>query len=96
MNGAKAELLTAFEGIDNGNLTPFCGVEVKTSTNQISLCMEYYWDKLMKKFDVNPDEFESSPWMLNGHKIFLLLVWSRRLPCRVWLLRLVPRITHVQ
>ena len=23
--------------------------------------MEYYWDKLMKKFDVNPDEVESSP-----------------------------------
>jgi hypothetical protein len=61
MNEAKAELLTAFEGTDNGNLSSFCGVEVKTSTNRISLCMEYYWDKLMKKFDVNPDEVESSP-----------------------------------
>jgi hypothetical protein len=61
MNDAKAELLTAFEGTDNGNLTSFCGVEVKTSTNKISLCMEYYWDKLMKKLEVNPDEVESSP-----------------------------------
>jgi hypothetical protein len=33
MNRAKAELLTAFEGTDNGNLTSFCGVEVKSSTN---------------------------------------------------------------
>jgi hypothetical protein len=61
MIGAKAELLMAFEGTDNGNLTSFCGVEVKSGTNQISLCMEYYWDKLMKKFEVNPDEVESSP-----------------------------------
>jgi hypothetical protein len=61
MNNAKAELLTAFEGTDNGNLTSFCGVEVKSSTNRISLCMQYYWDKLMKKFDVKPDETEPAP-----------------------------------
>jgi hypothetical protein len=29
MNAAKAELLTAFEGTDNGNVTSFCRVEIK-------------------------------------------------------------------
>jgi hypothetical protein len=61
MNAAKAELLEAFEGTDNGNLTSFCGVEVKTSANRISLSMEYYWKKLMKKFDVSADEIENAP-----------------------------------
>ena len=61
MNTAKAELLQAFEGTDNGNLTSFCGVEVKTSQNQISLSMEYYWDKLMRKFEIKHDEVEDSP-----------------------------------
>jgi hypothetical protein len=61
MNKAKAELLQAFEGTDNGNLTSFCGVEVKTSQNQISLSMEYYWDKLMRKFEIKHDEVEDSP-----------------------------------
>jgi hypothetical protein len=58
---AKAELLQAFEGTDNGNLSSFCGVEVRTSDSQVSLSMEYYWNKLMKKFDVKNDEIESSP-----------------------------------
>ncbi len=31
MNAAKAELLQAFDGTDNGDLTSFCGVEVKTN-----------------------------------------------------------------
>jgi hypothetical protein len=61
MNAAKAELLDVFEGTDNGNLSSFCGVEVKQSENQISLCMEYYWKKLMKKFNVKPDEIENAP-----------------------------------
>jgi hypothetical protein len=61
MNSAKAELLAAFEGTDNGNLTSFCGVEIKTSDDHISLSMEYYWDKLMQKFSVKSDEVEHSP-----------------------------------
>jgi hypothetical protein len=61
MNAAKAELLAVFEGTDNGNLSSFCGVEVKQSEDQTSLCMEYYWKKLMKKFDVKTDEIENAP-----------------------------------
>jgi transposase InsO family protein len=61
MNEAKAELLNAFQGTDNGNLTSFCGVEVRTNDDQTSLSMEYYWNKLMKKFDVKDDEIEPSP-----------------------------------
>ena len=61
MNEAKAELLQAFEGTDNGNLASFCGVEIKTNERGTSLCMEYYWDKLMKKFNVRENEIEQSP-----------------------------------
>jgi hypothetical protein len=61
MNAAKKELLQAFEGTDNGALTSFCGVEVRTNDHVTSLSMEYYWDKLMKKFNVNSNEIESSP-----------------------------------
>ena len=61
MNEAKAELLNAFQGTDNGNLTSFCGVEVRMNDDQTSLSMEYYWNKLMKKFDVKDDEVEPSP-----------------------------------
>jgi hypothetical protein len=61
MNEAKSELLNAFQGTDNGNLTSFCGVEVRTSDEQTSLSMEYYWNKLMRKFNVKEDEVENSP-----------------------------------
>jgi hypothetical protein len=61
MNAAKAELLQAFEGTDNGDLTSFCGVEVRKNEQVTSLSMEYYWDKLMKKFNVRDDEIENSP-----------------------------------
>jgi hypothetical protein len=61
MNAAKAELLQAFEGTDNGDLTSFCGVEIRTNDHVTSLSMEYYWDKLMKKFNVNSNETENSP-----------------------------------
>jgi hypothetical protein len=61
MNEAKAELLQAFDGTDNGDLTSFCGVEVRTTELGTSLSMEYYWDKLMKKFNVNANEIENSP-----------------------------------
>ena len=61
MNNAKAELLQVFEGTDNGNLKSFCGVEVNVNDNQISLSMEYYWKKLMTKFNIEPDDIENSP-----------------------------------
>jgi hypothetical protein len=61
MNAAKAQLLTAFQGTDNGNLTSFCGVEIKVEKDKTSLSMEYYWDKLMRKFDIKEDEIENSP-----------------------------------
>ncbi len=61
MNDAKAQLLTVFQGTDNGNLTSFCGVEVKVEKDKTSLSMEYYWDKLMRKFDIKDDEIENSP-----------------------------------
>jgi hypothetical protein len=61
MNAAKAELLHAFEGTDNEDLTSFCGVEVRSNEQMTSLSMEYYWDKLMKKFNVRDDEIENSP-----------------------------------
>jgi hypothetical protein len=61
MNAAKAELLKAFDGTDNGNLASFCGVEIKATPTQISLSMEYYWKKLMDKFHVADDDIEDSP-----------------------------------
>jgi len=61
MVDAKAELLQAFTGTDNGNLSSFCGVEIRASERQVSLSMEYYWDKLMRKFHVQEDEIENSP-----------------------------------
>jgi hypothetical protein len=61
MNAAKSELLAVFDGTDNGDLTSFCGVEVKQSEGQTSLCMEYYWKKLMTKFNVKADEIENAP-----------------------------------
>ena len=61
MNEAKDELLQAFEGTDNGKLSSFCGVEIRNTGEKISLSMEYYWDKLMRKFQVKKDEIEDSP-----------------------------------
>jgi hypothetical protein len=42
MNDVKAELISAFQGTDNVNLTSFCGVEIKVDKDQTSLSMEYY------------------------------------------------------
>ena len=61
MVDAKAELLQAFTGTDNGNLSSFCGVEIRSNERQVSLSMEYYWDKLMRKFHVQDDEIENAP-----------------------------------
>jgi hypothetical protein len=61
MNSAKAELLNVFDGTDNGQLKSFCGIEINIKDGKISLSMEYYWNKLMKKFNVAANEIEDSP-----------------------------------
>ena len=57
----KATLLRAFEGIDQGNLSSFCGVEVEISDKGISLSMQYYWDKIMKRFGISTNAKEDKP-----------------------------------
>ena len=52
MVAAKASLLEAFEGVDQGNLSSFCGVAVQIDGNRTSLSMKYYWESLVKKFGV--------------------------------------------
>ncbi len=42
----KEILPQAFEGVDQGNLSSFCGVEVDITDNGIKLSMEYYWDRI--------------------------------------------------
>ena len=49
----KETLLKAFEGIDQGNLSSFCGVEVNINENGITLSMKYYWKKIMKRFGIS-------------------------------------------
>jgi hypothetical protein len=58
---AKESLLYLFDGIDQGTLTSFCGVEIDISENQISLGMNYYWKKVMKKFGIRSDETTDKP-----------------------------------
>ena len=38
----KEQLLKAFEGVDQGDLKSFCGVEIDISDTQITLSMKYY------------------------------------------------------
>ena len=57
----KQTLLQAFDGIDQGNLKSFCGVEIDIKPESISLSMDYYWTKLMKKFNISEKEIEPTP-----------------------------------
>jgi hypothetical protein len=61
MKQEKEILLRAFEGIDQGNLSSFCGVEVEISDKGISLSMQYYWDKIMKRFGISTDAKDDKP-----------------------------------
>jgi hypothetical protein len=61
MQKEKEILLNAFEGVDQGNLSSFCGVEVTMDENGIRLSMTYYWRKLMKRFGIAEDEKEDRP-----------------------------------
>ncbi len=57
----KKQLLQAFDGVDQGDLTSFCGVEIDIQTESISLSIGYYWKRLMQKFNVGPQDVEDSP-----------------------------------
>ena len=57
----KEILLTAFEGVDQGNLSSFCGVEIETSDEKITLSMQYYWNKVMKRFNISESEKDDKP-----------------------------------
>ena len=61
MELTKKQLLEAFDGVDQGDLTSFCGVEINRQADSITLSMDYYWKKLMTKFDIGPDDTEDSP-----------------------------------
>ena len=61
MNHEKAQLLHAFEGVDQGNLKSFCGVEIDISDTQINLSMAYYWKKVMKRFGISAKDKSDSP-----------------------------------
>jgi hypothetical protein len=57
----KTQLLRAFEGVDQGDLTSFCGVEINASPDSMELSMDYYWDKLLKKFNVGEHDTQDTP-----------------------------------
>ena len=57
----KRTLLEAFEGVDQGNLSSFCGVEVEINENGIKLSMEYYWQKIMQRFGIANEAKEDKP-----------------------------------
>jgi hypothetical protein len=57
----KTQLLLAFEGVDQGELTSFCGVEIKSHPESIELSMDYYWEKLLKKFNISESETQDTP-----------------------------------
>ena len=57
----KESLLYLFDGIDQGMLKSFCGVEIDISDNKISLGMNYYWKKVMKKFGIKSEETTDKP-----------------------------------
>ena len=57
----KEKLLKAFEGVDQGTLSSFCGVEIKISDSQITLSMKYYWKKIMQRFGISANDFEDRP-----------------------------------
>jgi hypothetical protein len=57
----KDKLLKFFEGVDQGILKSFCGVEIDISESKISLSMNYYWRKVMEKFGIAEYEKEERP-----------------------------------
>ncbi len=57
----KETLLQAFDGVDQGILSSFCGAEVDITDNGIKLSMEYYWEKNRKRFGISANAKEDKP-----------------------------------
>jgi hypothetical protein len=57
----KSKLLKAFEGVDQGILKSFCGVEIDIQDSKISLTMNYYWKRIMQRFGIQDHEKEQRP-----------------------------------
>jgi hypothetical protein len=57
----KEKLLKAFEGVDQGTLSSFCGVEINISDSQITMSMKYYWNKILQRFGISANDFEDRP-----------------------------------
>ena len=57
----KSKLLEVFEGVDQGILKSFCGVEIDIQDSMISLTMNYYWRKVLKRFGIQNEEKEERP-----------------------------------
>ena len=57
----KEKLLKAFEGVDQGTLSSFCGVEVSITDSKISLSMNYYWKKVMQRFGISDNDTADRP-----------------------------------
>jgi hypothetical protein len=47
--------------MNQGNLSSFCGVEVDITDNGIKLSMEYYWDKILKRFGISAKAKDDKP-----------------------------------
>ena len=61
LQNIKIQLLQAFEGVDQGDLTSFCGVEINSTPTSLELSMDYYWDKLLTKFDISDSDLQDTP-----------------------------------
>jgi hypothetical protein len=61
MQNEKQILSNVFEGIDQGDLSSFCGVEIAISDDRIVLSMEYYWKRIMKKIGILEKDKEEKP-----------------------------------
>jgi transposase InsO family protein len=57
----KKLLLEAFEGVDQGSLSSFCGVEINIDENGIALSMAYYWNKVLKRFGILDNDKQDKP-----------------------------------
>ena len=60
-NTQYAILSKAFEGVDQGILKSFCGVEIDIQDSKISLTMNYYWKRIMQRFGIHDHEKEQRP-----------------------------------
>jgi hypothetical protein len=57
----KMQVLQAFDGVDQSELTFFCGVKIKTTPDSMEISMDYYWNKLLMKFNVGEHDIQDTP-----------------------------------